>query len=75
MARRHMRGDMAMGEMGKKCWMMHKRMMGAKLVVLGALVFANIYLQLLSWPWFIGGILVLEGLLKLAVPCCRHCGM
>jgi uncharacterized membrane protein HdeD (DUF308 family) len=76
MARRHTnRGDMAMDEMSKKHWMMHKRMMGGKMIILGALVFANFFWVFLNWPLFIGGVLVLAGLLKLAMPCCKHCRM
>lgn len=75
MARRHKRQDMAMDDMGKKHWMMHKRMKAAEMLVLGALVFVNIYYPVVSWPQFIGGVLVLGGLLKLAMPGCRHCRM
>jgi uncharacterized membrane protein HdeD (DUF308 family) len=73
--RRTNRGDMAMEEMGKKHWMMHKRMMAGKMIILGALVLANVYWQFFNWPFFIGAVLVLAGLFKLAIPGCTHCRM
>lgn len=66
---------MAMDDMSKKHWMMHKKMMAGKMIALGALIFANAYWQFVNWTWFIGGVLVLGGLLKLAMPSCRHCRM
>ena len=48
--------------------------MGGKLIVVGAIVIAN---QLwLNWSWWlvIGGLLVVKGLLKVAMPGgCGHC--
>lgn len=73
--RRHMKGDMAMEEGSAKHWMMHKKMMGGKMIILGALVIANAYWGLLNWPLFIGGVLILAGISKFAMPACRHCGM
>ena len=50
------------------------RCMGGKLIVVGAIVIAN---QLwLNWSWWlvIGGLLVIKGLLKVAMPGgCGHC--
>jgi len=40
-----------------------------KLVVLGLLVLANEYWSVMSWPYFIGGLAVLGGLLKMLLPC------
>lgn len=45
----------------------------AKLVGLGLLVLANQVWGLVSWASFVGGLLVLGGLVKLAMPCCPHC--
>jgi len=74
--RRHVaKDDMAMDGGSAKHWMMHKKIMGGKMIILGALIVANAYWGLLNWPWFIGGVLVLAGIAKLAMPSCRHCGM
>jgi hypothetical protein len=51
----------------KDCCKMH-RMKAAGMLVLGALVLINWYWGLLNWSVFIGGLLVLGGLLKLAMP-------
>ena len=50
-------------------WKMHKKMMGCKMLVLGALILANTYWNVVSWANFIGGILVIAGLVKLVKPC------
>jgi uncharacterized membrane protein HdeD (DUF308 family) len=52
-------------KMDKGC--MHK-MMGWKMLVLGVLVLANNYWNVVSWVNFIGGILAIAGILKLIVP-------
>ena len=52
-------------------WKMHKKMMGWKMLVLGALVLANTKWNVVSWPNFIGGILAIAGILKLVV--CGKC--
>jgi len=44
-----------------------------KLVGLGVLVLANQFWSWVPWGAFIGGLLVLGGLAKLAMPCCPHC--
>ena len=49
-----------------RCW-------GAMKVVAGLLVLANFYLLKLDWALFIGGLLVLGGLVKIAMPNCGHC--
>ena len=58
----------------KEHWRMHKKMMGCKMLVLGLLVLANSYWNVVDWVTFIGGILAIAGLLKLLVPmhaCCK----
>lgn len=57
MAKEMMHGD----------WKMHKKMMGVKMLILGALVLGNVYWPMLTWPAFIGWILVLAGLFKLSM--------
>ena len=44
-----------------------------KLLVLGVLVILNSMFGFLDWGLFIGGLLVLGGLVKLAKPMCPHC--
>lgn len=55
---------------------MHKKMMkmiGCKMLVLGILVLGNVYWPMLTWPAFIGWVLVVAGISKLAFPyCCKH---
>jgi len=52
---------------------MHKKCMGWKMIVLGALVLANSYWNVLSWANFIGWIVVIGGVVKLTKPmkCCK----
>lgn len=59
--------------MDSKHWMMHKRMMGVKMLVLGALILANMYWGILNWVAFIGGVLALWGLIELIMPGCKMC--
>ena len=40
---------MAKDMMDSKHWMMHKRMMGVKMLILGALILANMYWGILNW--------------------------
>jgi len=50
-------------------WKMHKKMMGCKMLVLGALILANNYWGIVSWANFIGGVLAIAGVLKLIMSC------
>jgi uncharacterized membrane protein HdeD (DUF308 family) len=52
-------------------WQMHKKRMGCKMLVLGVLVLANSYWGIVSWTNFIGGILVIAGLVKLVGHPCK----
>ena len=45
----------------------HCMYMGFSMLILGALVLANTYWQLLSWPAFVGWALILAGFLKLTL--------
>ena len=49
-----------------KCW-------GAKELVLGLLILANVYY--LNWDWwtFVGAVIALAGAVKLVYPKCPHC--
>ena len=42
-------------------------------IILGLLVLANAYWNFTNWAYFIGGILVIAGILKMIKPCCPHC--
>ena len=75
MARRVSKKEVIEYETEKKHWKMHAKWMAGKMVVLGALIFANAYWGILSWPLFIAIVLVLAGLSKLAMPGCKHCRM
>ena len=57
----------------QECCKMHKKCMGWKMIVLGALVLANSYWNVLSWANFIGWIVVIGGVVKLTKPmkCCK----
>jgi len=59
-------------EMNEEGWMMHKRMLGAKTLIIGILILANIYFIGLSWPIFAGAVLILFGIGSLIMPGC--CG-
>jgi len=55
-------------------WKMHKKMMGCKMLVLGVLVLANNYWKVVDWTAFIGGLLVIAGVMKMIAPmhgCCK----
>lgn len=54
---------------------------GTKMIVLGAIVLGNYYLDLMDWWLLAGGLLVLKGLIVIAMkgkcgcckePCCRE---
>jgi uncharacterized membrane protein HdeD (DUF308 family) len=64
---------MAKDMMDSKHWMMHKRWMGVKMFVLGALILANMYWAFLNWFAFLGGVLVLWGLVEMIMPGCKFC--
>lgn len=57
-----------------KGMMGHMRMHAWKMLVLGLLVLANTYWQVMTWDYFIGGILTLAGLWKVLMPC-KECMM
>ena len=44
-----------------------------KVLVLGVLVLVNAVWSVFDWGIFIGGLLVLGGLVKLVKPMCPHC--
>ncbi len=47
---------------------------GGKLAVIGVLVLLNTQFNVISWPMFIGALLVLGGIAKIAMPNgCGHC--
>ncbi len=62
---------MSMGAMCHhgQCYKCHS----VKAIVVGLLVLANQIWGFLSWGSFIGGLLVIAGILKLAMPTCPHC--
>ncbi len=45
-----------------RCGCMH---IGFCMLILGALILANVYWQLIGWPAFVGGVLVIAGFLKI----------
>ena len=61
-----------MGMYYEECCGMHKRAKAFGIIVLGLLVLANAYWPFMSWAGFIGGVLVLAGLWKLAKPQKHH---
>jgi uncharacterized membrane protein HdeD (DUF308 family) len=52
-------------EMMHEDWGKHKKWMGGKLLILGILVLINVYWPMLTWPAFVGWVLVLAGVWKL----------
>ena len=50
-----------------ECCMGHKGM-GLGMLILGGLVLGNIYWFMLSWPMFVGWVLVLAGFVKMLMP-------
>ncbi len=57
---------------------LHHKYVAGKLIVIGILILAwNYYITgnffAKDWPTFIGGLLVIKGILCLAKPCCPHC--
>lgn len=46
---------------------------GGMKLVLGLLVLANVYYLNWAWATFIGAVLVLAGIAKMAKPSCGHC--
>ncbi len=57
----------------KEKWIMHRKMMGIKMILLGILVLVNFYFIGISWPIFAGAILVGAGVGSLAkFCCCKH---
>ena len=50
----------------------HMKWHGAKMLILGLLVLANVYWPTVDWFTFVGIILVLGGLMKLMMPCCKN---
>jgi len=60
---------MANMKMDEKHWKMHKRCMGWKMLVLGLLVLANSYWNVVSWANFIGIVLAAAGIFKLSCRC------
>jgi len=66
MPRKNMKMDMKMMNM-QCCSEMHKGM-GTKMLVLGLLIIANAYLNVVSWGVFVGAVIALAGLCKLALP-------
>ena len=55
----------------KAAFSRHMRWHGAKMLVLGLLVLANAYWPTVDWVTFIGILLVVVGLMKMATPACR----
>ena len=54
---------------GEECHCGHSHKgKGAMALIVGLLVFANIYWMNFSWAQFVGGLLVLAGIIKLAIP-------
>ena len=57
---------MCMGGMCPKCH-------GAKGLVIGLIILANVYWPFANWWTLIGALFVIGGLLKFVMPCCSHC--
>ena len=47
--------------------------MSIKLLLIGILVILNTVFGWLNWGYFVGGLFILVGLLKLLMPHCPHC--
>ncbi len=60
-----------MKEMNKGHGGMHMKHKGAMMFVLGGLILLNVYLIKLEWGAFIGGLLVLGGLIKMLHSGCK----
>ena len=52
-------------DIDKKHMAGHMKHKGAIMLILGGLVLLNVYLMKLDWGTFIGGVLVLGGLIKI----------
>jgi uncharacterized membrane protein HdeD (DUF308 family) len=57
--------------MSEKDMAKHMKMHGWKMLVLGVLVMLNAAYAFMQWSSFIGLLLVLVGLKKLLMPCCK----
>ena len=64
-----MKNDLSKTCMGGSCSRCHS----GKLLILGLLILVNVYWLNFDWFKFIGGLLVIGGILKLAMPWCPHC--
>ena len=49
----------------KEGWAMHKKHMGTKMLILGALILINAYWMVVGWDYFVGIVLALAGFVKL----------
>jgi hypothetical protein len=52
--------------------MMHHGFKTAMIIIIGLLIIANAYFGFMTWDYFVGGILVLLGLIKLMMPHKHH---
>lgn len=58
--------------MGKDVdWAMHAKWMGVKMLIVGILVIWNTYRPFMDWVGLLGVLLVVGGLCKIAMPCCK----
>ena len=48
----------------------HPRCIGLSKLIIGVLILLNAYYAWLTWDYFIGGLLVILGLLRLVIPVC-----
>ena len=62
-----------MEKKGEKHMGMHMKHKGVAMIILGALILANVYWINIGWGTFIGGVFVLGGLVKLihGGSCCK----
>lgn len=58
--------------MNDEMWKKHMKWHGWKMLILGLLVLANVYWPTVDWITFVGIILVVGGLMKLMMPCCKN---